>query len=267
MASLEQSKESRNILITGGSSGIGIELVRLFYHDGFNVWFTYRSGKSQAAALVEELRSPASSATLTALKWDAADRQSLEKLAAALPERLDVLINNAGVGTATVKKLSDDPYEQDRFMMMVNAVAPLWLVRKVLPGMKKHGGRIINISSVGGGITQFPNFTTADGMSKAALAFMSRQLSAELTQDPVDVFAICPGAVETPMFSASTLDHLDAEERRQLIRNLPGGRLIEPLEIARIARFLCTPAGSVLRGAVLDASLGLGSNPGQLQAK
>lgn len=267
MHTTERQENTRNVLITGGSSGIGIEMVRLFYEDGFNVWFTYRSGKQKAEALVEELIKDSSSQILKALRWDAADRKSLDELAADLPERLDVLINNAGVGTATVRKLSDDPYEQDRFMMMVNSVAPLWLVRKVLPGMKSHGGRIINISSVGGGITQFPNFTTADGMSKSALAFMSRQLSAELTQDPVDVFAICPGAVETPMFNASTLDHLDDEQRQGVIKNLPGGRLIEPVEIAKIARFLCTPEARVLRGAVLDASLGLGSNPGQLQAK
>jgi NAD(P)-dependent dehydrogenase (short-subunit alcohol dehydrogenase family) len=260
-------EHTRNVLITGGSSGIGIEMVRLFYEDGFNVWFTYRSGKEKAEALIGEIKKEAASTVLKALRWDAADRDSLEELAAALPERLDVLINNAGVGTATVRKLSDDPYEQDRLMMMVNSVAPLWLIRKILPGMKTHGGRIINISSVGGGITQFPNFTTADGMSKSALAFMSRQLSAELTQDPVDVFAVCPGAVETPMFNASTLDHLDEEQRHGVIKNLPGGRLIEPAEIAKIARFLCTPEASVLRGAVLDASLGLGSNPGQLQAK
>jgi NAD(P)-dependent dehydrogenase (short-subunit alcohol dehydrogenase family) len=267
MQTPERPEHTRNVLITGGSSGIGIEMVRLFCEDGFNVWFTYRSGKEKAEALIKELKKEDSSQVLKALRWDAADRESLDELAAALPERLDVLINNAGVGTATVKKLSDDPYEQDRFMMMVNSVAPLWLVRKVLPGMKKHGGRIINISSVGGGITQFPNFTTADGMSKSALAFMSRQLSAELTQDPVDVFAICPGAVETPMFNSSTLDHLDEAQRQSVIKNLPGGRLIEPAEIAKIARFLCTPEARVLRGAVLDASLGLGSNPGQLQAK
>lgn len=258
------SDSSKNVLITGGSSGIGIALVRRFYDDGFNTWFTYRSGKQKAKTLIQELRSEGRPNVLKALRWDAADRESLETLAAGLPGRLDVLINNAGVGTATVKKLSSDAYEQDRLMMMINSVAPLWLVRKILPGMKAHGGRIINISSVGGGITQFPNFTTADGMSKSALAFMTRQLSAELTQDPVDVFAICPGAVETPMFSASTLDHLDKDKRQHLIRNLPGGRLIEPDEIARIARFLCTPEARVMRGAVLDASLGLGSNPGQL---
>lgn len=267
MHTSEPSEHTRNVLITGGSSGIGIELVRLFYRDGFNVWFTYRSGKEKAKALIEDIEKEAASTVLKALRWDAADRDSLEELAAALPERVDILINNAGVGTATVRKLSNDPYEQDRFMMMVNSVAPLWLVRKLLPGMKTHGGRIINISSVGGGITQFPNFTTADGMSKSALAFMSRQLSAELTQDPIDVFAICPGAVETPMFNASTLDHLDEKQRKSVIENLPGGRLIQPVEIAKIARFLCTPEASVLRGAVLDASLGLGSNPGQLQAK
>lgn len=237
------SDSKKTVLITGGSSGIGAETVKLFYKDGFRVWFTYRSGKNGAEALMKSLcGSEAGDDRLIALKWDAARRESLEELCAGLDHQTpDILINNAAVGSATVKKLSDDPYEQDYYMMVVNAVSPLWMIRKFLPGMKTRGGKIINISSVGGGITQFPNFSTSDGMSKAAVAFMTRQLAAELTRYPVDVFAICPGAVETPMFGASTLDHLSEEERNRLIRQLPAGRLIQSEEVARIIRYLCSP--------------------------
>ncbi len=256
---------SKTVLITGGSSGIGAETVKLFYDDGFRVYFTYRSGKEKATALIDELQGR-KGGSVSALYWDAGSRDSLDELTAQMPGGVDILINNAGVGSATVKKLSDDPYEQDKQMMLVNAVSPLWLIRKLLPGMKKKGGTIVNVSSVGGGITQFPNFTTADGMSKAAVAFMTRQLAAELSFDPVDVFAICPGAVETPMFGASTLDHLTDEDRKAVINKLPGRRLISPLEIARVIRYLCRPESSVMRGAVIDASLGLGANPGLLHA-
>jgi len=60
-------------------------------------------------------------------------------------------------------------------------------------------GKIINISSVGGGIACFPGFNIADGMSKASIAFMTRQLAAELIHTDVEVFAICPGVTDTDM--------------------------------------------------------------------
>ncbi len=257
---------SKRVLITGGSSGIGAETVKLFYEDGFEVYFTYRSGAEKSRALASELEKSGKKGSVKPLHWDAGSRESLEEMTSQIDGPVDILINNAGVGSATVKKLSDDPYEQDKQMMLVNAVSPLWLIRKLLPAMKERGGIIVNLSSVGGGITQFPNFTTADGMSKAAVAFMTRQLAAELSFDPVDVFAVCPGAVETPMFGASTLDHLTEEDRKALINKLPGRRLITALEIARIVRYLCRPESSVMRGAVIDASLGLGANPGLLHA-
>ncbi|MCH8557277.1 MAG: SDR family oxidoreductase [Balneolia bacterium] len=256
----------KTVLITGGSSGIGYEAVKLFYNDGFRVYFTYRSGKGKSEALIKELSDKEADERLIALRWDAGDRKSLDELVSAIRHPVDVLTNNAGVGSATVKYVTDDEYEQDHQMMLINSVAPLWLIKKLLPGMKERGGKIVNVSSVGGGITQFPNFTTADGMSKAALAFMTRQLAAELAHDPVDVFAICPGAVETPMFGASTLNHLSEDDRNKLIAKLPANRLIDPLEVARIIRYLSKPEATIMRGAVIDASLGLGSNPGLLQA-
>ena len=66
------------------------------------------------------------------------------------------------------------------------------------------------------------------------------------------------------MFEASTLGHLDEAARKKLIEALPGRRLIDPAEIAKLAVWLCTDDARVLRGAVLDASLGLGVDPGAL---
>jgi NAD(P)-dependent dehydrogenase (short-subunit alcohol dehydrogenase family) len=114
---------------------------------------------------------------------------------------------------------------------------------------------------VGGGITQFPKFHLADGMSKAALAYLGKHLQARYAKAPIDVFTICPGATATPMFEASTLCDLDEAARKRLVESLPAGRLIDPAEIAKLAVWLCTDDARVLRGAVLDASLGLGVNP------
>jgi NAD(P)-dependent dehydrogenase (short-subunit alcohol dehydrogenase family) len=131
--------------------------------------------------------------------------------------------------------------------------------------LDRGSGKIILLSSVGGGITQFPGFNYADGMSKAAIAFLGRTLGADLAQSGVEVFTICPGATDTPMFNASTLDGLSNEARNQVISALPKLRLIDPREIAELGYFLTTDAGKVLHGAVLDASMGLGVNPGLLK--
>ncbi len=253
-------KKIRTVLVTGGSSGIGKAIVQRLSNEDFDIVFTYNKGKDKAEGLVRSLESK----HVRAVHWDASVVQSLKKLTEEIP-KVDILINNAGLGSATVKKASSNPLEQDELLLKVNAVAPLWLTKAYLPVLKKEGGVVINISSVGGGITQFPGFSFADGMSKAALTFFTKQLAAEMAHEPVHVFAVCPGATETPMFSASSLDQLNEEEKKNRISKLPGRRLINPAEIAEIVYFLTTPDAVVLRGSVLDASLGLGVNPGLLQ--
>jgi NAD(P)-dependent dehydrogenase (short-subunit alcohol dehydrogenase family) len=189
-----------------------------------------------------------------------------ERLVAELPGPVDVLINNAAVGSKTVEQYVPGPgHAQDAAFLQINAVGPLWLSEQLLPGMRARGrGTIVNVASVGGGVAQFPGFRVADGMSKAALAYLTRHLAAELVHDPVDVIAICPGAVDTPMFEASTLAGLTPSRRAALESTLPGGRLIHPEEIAELVWWLAGPGAGLLHGAVIDASMGLGVRPGLL---
>jgi NAD(P)-dependent dehydrogenase (short-subunit alcohol dehydrogenase family) len=249
----------RTVLVTGGSSGIGLAMVKEFVRAGHLVWFTYHTGKDRAEKVIREL----GGTDVRALHLELGNRESHRKLSEQLPGPVDVLVNNAGLGSKTVEKVSTDVHDQDAALMMVNVVGTLWLTRDLLPGMEERGfGKIILVSSVGGGITHFPGFHLADGMSKAALAYLGRHLQARYARAPIDVFTICPGATETPMFEASTLSKLDDAARRKLVDLLPGRRLIDPSEIAKLAVWLCTEDARVLRGAVLDASLGLGVNPG-----
>jgi len=253
---------ARGVLVTGGSSGIGAATVRRFAAAGDRVWFTYRSNEKAAADLTVELAE--AGAKVEAFEFDQGDQDSHARLMDAVTGPVDVLVNNAAVGSKTVAGQAEGP-AVDATFLRVNTVGPLWLIRDLLPGMLDRGhGKIVNMASVGGGIATFPGFHIADGMSKAALAYLTRHLAAELTGEPVDVFAICPGAVLTPMFRASVLDGLSVEEHVALTRRLPGNRLILPEEIAELAWWLCEDAASVLHGAVLDASLGLGVHPGLL---
>lgn len=143
--------------------------------------------------------------------------------------RIDVLVNNAAVVSATVASFSNDPEAQDSLMLAINADGTLKMCQRflVLPGAP--GRKLINISSVGG---------------------------------EVDVFAICPGATNTPMFQGSTLSKLSRKDLTAFLSRLPKERLIEPSEIAALVNFLASPPSRVLHGAVLDASMGLGVRPG-----
>ena len=250
---------ARTILITGGSSGIGSAMVRKFLDEGDSVWFTYlRGAESDPLHLDNEL--------VRAFPLDLGDYSSVSSLVQSLPHIPDVLIHNAGVGSATVRRVSEKLHEQDEAMLRINAVGTLWLNDLLLPHFKdRNYGTIIFLSSVGGGITQVPGFRYSDGMSKAAIAFLGRILAADLAQTDISVFTICPGATQTPMFEASTLAGLDSNSRERLIAALPKGRMIKADEIAVLAHFLTTDAAKPLHGAVLDASMGLGVNPGLLQ--
>jgi NAD(P)-dependent dehydrogenase (short-subunit alcohol dehydrogenase family) len=251
------------VLVTGGSSGIGRAAVRRFALAGDHVWFTYRSGKERA----EELQASLSDAPgqVLAFELDQGDWASHQRLYDHLPGPVDVLVNNAAVGSRTVGHYLNESGEhhQDLAFMRINCVGPLWLCRHVLPAMRERGsGAIINVSSVGGGVATFPTFNIADGMSKAALTYLTRHLAAEVVHTNVTVVAVCPGAVDTPMLHASTLDRMSNHDLREFEACLPRGRLISVEEIAEVIWWLSTDSAAVLHGAVIDASMGLGAHPG-----
>jgi NAD(P)-dependent dehydrogenase (short-subunit alcohol dehydrogenase family) len=255
---------SRAVLITGGSSGIGRALVRRFAADGHQVWFTYRSGLARAEELVAELDGTTDE-VVRAFPLDQGDWSSHEDLRAQLPRHPDVLVNNAAVGSKTVERYRPGSTpEQESAFFQVNCVGPLWLAQAFLASMERNGyGKIVNVASVAGGVSPLPT-ARADGMSKAALAYLTRHLAAELVHSPVDVFAVCPGAVDTPMLGASVLDDLGPDGRTAFMARLPKGRLIRAEEIADVVAWLCSPGAAAFHGAVVDASMGLGVRPGLL---
>ena len=253
---------SRRVLITGGTSGIGRAFVDTFVKNGDEVWFTFFQGTEKP----EDVVSAYPNARMKFFPLNLGEYESVSALFKSLPAIPDVLIHNAGLGSKTVEKVATEPHLRDQALIQVNSIGTLWLNNLIAPEMVKRGsGKIILISSVGGGITQVPGFHHADGMSKAAIAFLGRILAADLAQTGVEVFTICPGATDTPMFNASTLNHLSESQKQGVIAALPKGRLIEPREIAELGFFLASDAGRLLHGAVIDASMGLGVNPGLLQ--
>ena len=255
------------VFLTGGMGGIGRACIESFIAHGANVAFTYADRQESAAEAA-----PLVAANPSHLSAHAIDLRFVQSIESCMEEvmakwgQIDIVINNAAVGSATVTAYADTLAEQDSAMFTINADGALKVcqtfLRLMQPDLKTSPLKIINLSSVGGGIQVFPGFRLSDGMSKAAVAFMTRQLAAELTDTLVDVFAICPGATNTGMFQASTLNKLSTEEKQTFIASLPKGRLIEPTEIANIITFLASSYSTPLHGSVIDASMGLGVRPG-----
>lgn len=253
--------------VTGGLGGIGRACVQTLLAHGACVAFTYAEGV-ESVAVAETLVATAPD-RLSAHALDLRSAASIQHCFAQVCARwgdVHLLINNAAVGSATVATYANDIASQDSVMLQINADGSLKVCQAFLAAAQATittvPRKIINFSSVGGGIQNFPGFRLSDGMSKAAVAFMTRQLASELVHTAVDVFAICPGATNTPMFQASTLTHMTADEQREFAAALPKGRLIAPSDIADIVLFLASHYSTPMHGAVIDASMGLGVRPG-----
>ena len=257
----------RNIFITGGMGGIGQASVRKFTAQGDLVTFTFAEDKANRDAA--EIFAESCNGKATAVAIDMSDAESIRKTLLTAQSKMgsiDTLVNAAAVGSATVTTYATEKDEQDSMMFAINAYGALKIseIFIELTSNSKKIRKLINFSSVGGGFQAFPHFRLSDGMSKAAVSFLTRQLAAENVHTNVDVFAISPGATNTGMFQASTLNGMSDSERTSFIDSLPKGRLIEPDEIADIVIFLAAPNSTSMHGAILDASMGLAVRPGLL---
>lgn len=253
----------KKILLTGGTQGIGVKTLDLLLEKGYEVHITYRSSKGVADEYEKNFPG-----RVFAYQLDQGDSENIEKADWLNDHEWDGVIFNAALGSGTVLQYSDaaatNNFKKDQAMMNVNALGPLFIYEKIRDNILKSNKQVklIFMSSVGGGITAFPYFTLSDGMSKAAVAFLAKQLAAENTHTLIDVFSLCPGATETPMFTASTLSKMSPEERKAFEDHQAKKRLIQPEEIAYWIEQLLHEKSTVLHGANIDATMGLGVRPG-----
>ena len=263
MTVIDTNLRGQVALVTGGSQGIGAAAAWTLGEAGASVALTYNRSEKAALRVVERIERSGSRAV--ALPLDLQSKTSIDAMVSSVMTsfgRIDILVNNAAVGSASVAHYTP-PEKEDQAMLEINTLGPLFCTQAVLPIMvKQEYGKIINISSVGGGVTVFPKFRASDEMSKCAVGFLTKQIVADHPYQRIDAFSICPGAVNTRMFRESTLNHLSQAEKEAFVSQLPMRRLIEPEEIAALILFLCTPAGTICRGGIIDASLGLGVRPG-----
>ncbi|MBV9049333.1 MAG: SDR family oxidoreductase [Solirubrobacterales bacterium] len=189
----------RLAVITGANRGIGRELARQLAAAGHTVILTARD-RDQARVAAEEL---ASAGDVIAHQLDVTDPGSAASLAAFLQERwqrLDVLINNAAIHYDTFQQAGSADLEIVREALETNLLGAWQLIQVLLPLLKaSRHGRIVNVSSEAGSLTNMGGGIPAYRTSKAALNALTRMLAAELANDRILVNSVCPGWVATDM--------------------------------------------------------------------
>ena len=217
--------EKRNVLITGGSRGIGAAIAARFAADGHRVVTPRRA------------------------ELDLNNLDSLPEFLRLQETPFDILVNNAGINF--LNELPNVQLADWEMMLRVNLTSPLLLTQAVSIGMKAKGwGRIVNLSSIFSFVTK--EGRAAYSASKSALNGLTRSAAVELAPHGILVNALCPGYVETEM------THLNnsPSQIKAIESQIPLGRLASPDEIARCVAFLGSEENSYLTGQVIVADGG-----------
>ncbi len=195
--------ESLVAVVTGANRGIGLEVVRQLARRGMRVVLGSRDlEKGEAAARSLSLKE----GTVFSRQLDVTDQLSIDRLLRDVTAdfgQLDVLVNNAGILYDTWEQGITADLNVVHTALETNLFGAWRMCQTFLPLLRKsHAGRIVNVSSESGSLTNMGGGTPAYSVSKAALNALTRVLAAELSETGILVNAICPGWVATDMGGA-----------------------------------------------------------------
>jgi len=236
---------ARVALVTGGTRGIGAAISKALKAAGYKVAASYAGNDAAAEKFKAENGIPV-------YKWDVASfdacAEGVKKVEAELGP-VDVLVNNAGITRDTAfHKMT---LEQWNAVINTNLGSLFNMTRQVIEGMRaRKFGRIISISSINGQKGQFGqvNYSAA----KAGDIGFTKALAIENAKGGITVNAIAPGYINTEMVQAVPKDVLE----KNVISNIPIGRLGEPEEIARAVVFLASDDAGFINGSTMTINGG-----------
>ena len=249
--------KSKIAIVTGGSRGLGKDMVINLARKGHNIIFTYHINKAEADKVVSEVLSMGQKAI--SYQLDVSKTSTLDAFISTVSEYLqenegssnfDYLINNAGTGM--YGSVADTTEEQFDAMMNIHFKGVYFLTQKLLP-LINDGGGIINVSS---GLTRvtFPNVSAYDSM-KGAIEIYTRCLANELGTRRIRANVVAPGAIATDFGDGSNKHN---EEKRKAIAGITAlGRVGEPEDIGGVVAFLCTPEAGWINGQRIELSGGM----------
>ncbi|CAN0643015.1 SDR family oxidoreductase [Burkholderia cepacia] len=246
------------VLVTGGASGIGLEIADAFAECGGRV---HVCDASQAAISALADRPPrAAAGAISATLADVSDPAAVERVFADVSSRLgglDVLVNNAGIAGPTGGIDEIDPVQWEQ-TVAINLNAQFQFARRAVPLLResKHGGAIIALSSVAGRLGYA--FRTPYAATKWAVVGLVKSLAIELGPLGIRVNAIQPGIVRGPRMRRVIearaqqlgIGYDDMEQR--YLEKISLRRMTDPAEIAATALFLCSPGGHGITGQAIS---------------
>lgn len=246
----------KNLLIAGGTRGIGRAAARLAAERGYDLALAYRAGSSGADSLVEELRGLGARAL--AVQADVRDPEQVARFFDAAEQALgapNALVVSAGI-TGRSSLLQEAPTEVVRETIDVNVLGTLWCAREAARRMARSrggaGGAIVLLSS-GAATLGSPGEFVWYAASKGAVDSLTLGLSKELATEGVRVNAVSPGLIDTELHALSTGE---PERIARLLPMIPFGRAGSPDEIAEAILWLLSDAASYVSGAILRAAGG-----------
>lgn len=239
----------KTALITGGTKGIGKAIALAFLQRGYEVVLNYDSNEAAALATQDEFNMQGYCPVL--LRADVSDEEQVQTMFKdffSIYERLDVLVNNAGI--SLIKVIQDTSLKEWNRIFDVNAKSVFLCSRAVTDNMVfSGGGSIINISSIWGEVGA--SCEVAYSASKGAVIAFTKALAKELAPSNVRVNCVSPGVIDTEMNA-----HLSAQEMEELENSVPMGRIGLPAEVAEACVMLAE--SSYITGEVLSVGGGFG---------
>lgn len=239
-----------NVLVTGGSRGLGLAISRTLTEAGYRVIAIARQESAELKEASERLRAQG----LGAIEFRACDLSEVGQIAPLVRSiRAEFgpiygLVNNAGLGTAGVLGTMRD--QEIERLVRLNTLSPLILTKYVARSMMlERIGRIVHISSIVAS-TGYSGLSVYSA-TKASLVGFTHSLARELGQLGITVNAVAPGFIETAMTG-----ELSTEEREQIARRSALKRLAEADDVARSVEFLLGPGGRNITGIVLTVDAG-----------
>ncbi|MCZ2076347.1 MAG: SDR family oxidoreductase [Bryobacterales bacterium] len=232
--------DGRAALVTGGASGIGEAISRVFSDAGASVLIV-DIDKSRADALAAEL--PRASV----YDCDITNEKAVQALFGGLTG-LDILVNNAGIGM--VGSIEETPLEDFQRLFRVNVEGLFLMTRYAMPLLLESHGSIVNIGSVAGLVGIKKRFAYC--ATKGAVVAMTRQVAVEYA-GRLRANCICPGTVDTPFVEAYLEKYHKHEKekiRAELNQRQPVGRLGRPMEVAHLALYLSSQEAEFATGTI-----------------
>ena len=245
---LKREPIKRNVVVTGGSRGLGLAIARRLAAAGYGVVTIARKMSDQLSGAMHE---KVGAGSLDFLAFDLGDTQGIPKLARTLRKQFGAvygLVNNAAVGTDGL--LANMKNSQIEDLLRLNTLAPIMLSKYVVRSMMADGGgRIVNVTSIIG-FTGYSGLSVY-GATKASMIGFTRSLAREVGRLGINVNAVAPGFLDTEMTQG-----MDDDQRKQVARRSALRRLADVDDVADAVEFLMGDKAKSITGTVLTVDAG-----------